>query len=94
MLVPTFLVVTNERVVGHFVGIEKAKSLLREINAGPRFIAEVDSFGILNRDPHLVGGQNQEAGMAEGFNCQWASQDEIDSLMDICQDYLIPQGRN
>ena len=84
----TFLVVNDKNVVGSYNDVETAKVVLRSINRGNRLIAEVKSSNGLNRDPHIVGGQNQGAGISAGFNKYWCGWSCINKLMDICARYL------
>ena len=85
-----FLVVDSKCVLGSFSDIEKAKESLAQIKQGIRLIAEVDEHGKLNRDPHIVGGQNQN--QAAGFNKYWRDWPDINKIMDICEKYLVAQG--
>ena len=87
----TFLVVNDKNVVGSYNDIETAKVVLWSINRGNRLIAEVQSPNGLNRDPHIVGGQNQGAGISAGFNKYWCGWSCINKLMDICASFLENQ---
>ena len=83
-----FLVVRDSGVVGTYNDLEEAKQALNAINTGNRFIAEVNADGSLDRDPHLVGGQNQGAGISAGFNKHWCDWPCINRLMDICEMFI------
>ena len=79
-------------MVGGYFELEKAKQSLKDIDSGSRLIAEVDGYGKLIRDPHIVGGQNQGLGTATGFNKDWEGFQVIDKLMDMSQAYLESSG--
>ena len=91
LLGSTFLVVNDKNVVGSYNDIEAAKAVLMGMNKGNRLIAEVESPNGLNRDPHIVGGQNQGKGIRAGFNKYWCGWSCINKLMDICASYLSNQ---
>ena len=69
-----------------FNNIESAKAELLKVTSRIRTIAEVESNGKLKRDPHVVGGQNQN--QAEGFNKYWGGWNDINRMMDVAQRYL------
>ena len=77
---------TDGGVVGSYTNLERAKERLNGIQSGNRLIAEVNAHGNINRDPHVVGGQNQLP--SAGFNMQWCDWSCINPLMDICEEYL------
>ena len=80
--------VSDSGVIGAYNDLQEAKQVLNGINTGNRFIAEVNSDGNLNRDPHFVGGQNQGAGTSAGFNKHWCDWPCINRLMDICEIFM------
>jgi hypothetical protein len=79
-------VVSASGVQGRYKGLEDAKEALNGINSGNRLIAEVDSEGNLNRDPHIINGIQQIN--SNGFNKVWCDWSCINPLMDACQQYL------
>ena len=83
--------VNDSGVQGRYNVLEDAKEALNAINQGNRFIAEVNSQGILNRDPHMINGHQQIP--QNGFNKYWCSWHCINRLMDTCQEYLYSTGR-
>ena len=91
MLVPTYLVVSESGVQSRYIVLEDAKQALNDINRGNRLIAEVNGQGILNKDPHVINGHNQISG--NGFNNKWCNWNCINSLMDVCQEYLDSTSR-
>ena len=92
-LVPTFLVVNENGVAGRYTDIEEAKQKLKSNGGRIRLIAEVNDRGELNRDPHLVGGQNQGIGIKAGFDKHWRGWNDIDMLIETCFLYLHPTGK-
>ena len=73
--------------------LENAKAELNGIIRNKklnRLIAEVDGENNLIRDPHVVGGQRQNA--ENGFNHFWHNWDSINRLMDMGQKYLDEIG--
>ena len=90
-LVPRYLVATHSGVKGIYTDIEEAKKKLNSMQSGSRvsrLIAEVNEFGKLMRDPHIVGGQNQGIAMGAGFDKWWGDWNDINKLMDICEEFL------
>ena len=83
--------VNDSGVQGRYNVLEDAKEALNAINQGNRFIAEVNSQGILNRDPHMINGHQQIP--QNGFNKYWCNWHCINRLMDACQEYLYSTGR-
>ena len=76
---------------GIYGDIEYAKKGLKTINTGSRFIAEVSSQGILNRDPHIISGISQTS--ANGFNKWWEHDKDIEKLIDMCKRYIDSRGK-
>ena len=83
--------VSDSGVKGRYSVLEDAKKALRAIKTGYRLIAEVNSKGILNTDPHFINGTEQS--LANGFNKYWSDWNSIKSLMKKCQTYLDSQGK-
>ena len=88
MLGSTFLVVTDNGVVGKYADIETAKRVLSGVSTRNRLVAEVYTGNVLKRDPHTVGGQMQSSGNAAGFNKWWGGWSDINRLMNMAQTYL------
>jgi hypothetical protein len=69
-----FIVVANKQVVGMYNNLLQAKAELNNYPKGApspsRMIAEVRS-GVVQGDPHVVGGQRQGDGLKAGFNKWW-----------------------
>ena len=87
------MVVNENGVIGRYTDIEEAKQELKSNDGRLRLIAEVNTRGELNRDPHVVGGQNQASGMKSGFDKHWRDRNDIDMLMENCFLYLHPTGK-
>ena len=90
-LASTYLVVSDSGVKGQYNDLQDAKQELNGINNGNRMIAEVNSAGILNRDPHKINGNDQT--LTNGFKKYWCGWSCINRLMDMCQTYLDAPGK-
>ena len=89
----TFLVVTDNGVVGKYADIETAKRVLKGVSTRNRFGAEVHSGNVLKIDRRTVGGQMQSSGKDAGFNKWWGGWSDINRLMNMAQAYLnSPNG--
>ena len=94
MLEKSYLVVNDDGVVGRYFDLEQAKSVLNETKSGNRFIAPVNEYNEVMKepndplDPHIVFGQPQTR--ENGFNNLWCDYSCIIRLIEMCKDYLQP----
>jgi hypothetical protein len=75
-----YLVVAASQVVFDSKDLEECKKYLMDnyTHKSPsRMIAEVDTNGDIDADPHTVGGQNQGGGLKTGFNKWWRDWNDI-----------------
>ena len=87
------MVVSDSGVKGKYDVLDDAKIVLKGIESGNRFIAEINYIngdGIVNRDPRTISGQSQN--ISYGFNKYWCSWDCINTLLDSCDKYLASTG--
>jgi len=91
----TFLVVAGDTVLGEYNNLNSAKNALKSYPSGARkpsrMVIEVRNGKVLY-DPRLVAGQNQEAGIVNGFNRYWTGWPDIDNMLNVGQKYL--DGKN
>eukprot|EP00437_Effrenium_voratum_P019888 CAMPEP_0181460028 /NCGR_PEP_ID=MMETSP1110-20121109/33129_1 /TAXON_ID=174948 /ORGANISM="Symbiodinium sp., Strain CCMP421" /LENGTH=943 /DNA_ID=CAMNT_0023584565 /DNA_START=32 /DNA_END=2860 /DNA_ORIENTATION=+ len=86
-----YVVVAAGEVKGVFTDLDEAKQALNEIpheSKQYRMICAAQ-YGKVQDDPHSVAGQNQGAGMAEGFNKCWWGWPQIREMNKIAQEYLL-----
>lgn len=90
-----YLVVAGGKVIGEFEDIEDAKEALKKFPPGTRrpsrLVLEVVD-GIIQKDPHTVGGQNQGLGVEAGFNKFWWDWHDIKKMIVIAQKYVDEHG--
>lgn len=89
-----YLVIADGKVIGEFNDVEKAKEALKgfpsRARTPSRLVVEVVN-GEVQPDPHTVGGQKQEEGVAAGFNKFWWDTDDIRRMITVGKDYI--EGR-
>ena len=92
-----YIVVAGGAVKGSFTDLEEAKALLNEYPSQapqPFRMVCAAQYGKVLEDPHTVGGQNQGAGVAAGFNKAWRGWTEIREMNKIAQEYLVNQQQS
>lgn len=91
-----FIVVANKQVVGMCNDLEQAKAELNNYPKGAsspsRMIAEVKN-GVVQGDPHVVGGERQGDGLKAGFNKWWWNWNDINSMVKVAQGYLATPNK-
>lgn len=83
-----FIVVADNRVIGKYKRISDAKAALRVYKKGARtpkrMIVEAKG-GRVDEDPRFVGGEEQQAGLRNGFNIWWSGWKDIDVMLNVAQ---------
>lgn len=87
-----FIVVVGSKVLKKDLSLVQAKKLLREnyplgARTPLRIILEVKG-GVINNDPSFVGGEEQAAGMAEGFNIWWNYWTDVEKMITVAQNSM------
>lgn len=86
-----FAVVANQAVVGYYSSVEDAKEKLTEYSSGTsspsRMVSEVID-GVVQKDPHTVGGQNQGDGVKAGFNKWWRDWNDINKMTSVVEKFI------
>lgn len=82
------------KVIGRYFDLEDAKAkLMKYPPSAPtpsRMIAEVID-GVVNPDPHTVGGENQGSGINAGFNKRWTGRSDIHRMTRVAQKFVIKE---
>ena len=92
-----YIVVAGGAVKGSFTDLEEAKAVLNEYPSQapqPFRMVCAAQYGKVLEDPHTVGGQNQGAGVAAGFNKAWWGWPQIREMNKIAQEYLVNQQQS